>query len=219
MPRIARADSAAGIFHVMLRGINRQNIFEDSEDYERFVTCVSDAKKRVGIKVYGYCLMSNHVHLAIGAPIESVSNSIKRIGVSYVSYYNRKYDRQGPLFQDRFKSEPIEDDNYFLSVLRYIHQNPVKAGLCKRVDIYKWSSYMDYAGTGAGVTETGLALMMFSEKTADQARLFIEFSDIDASGIFIDIGNAAHTSDESLRKLLVDVCGASSAGEFQALHA
>jgi hypothetical protein len=88
--------------------------------------------------------MGNHVHLLIricGEPLETV---FKRIGGKYVYWYNVKYKRVGHLFQDRFKSEPVEDDSYFAMVLRYIHKNPVKAKLCKNPAEYRWSSYLDY---------------------------------------------------------------------------
>ena len=175
MTRKARAESATGIYHVILRGINRQNIFENHEDYEKFAECLLYAKNKDGIKIYGYCLMSNHVHIVIGAGIESISISFKRIGVRYVSWYNRKYIRQGPLFQDRFRSEPIENDNYLLWALRYVHQNPVKAGMCKNPEEYKWSSFADYTGSGAGLTDTEEVLAMFSKNPADQVALFREF--------------------------------------------
>ena len=95
MARHARIESATGVYHVMLRGINRQNIFEESEDYERFKKCLYYAKEKCGIKLLGYCLMSNHVHIVLTLGSEPIGNSIKRIGVRYASWYNWKYNRQG----------------------------------------------------------------------------------------------------------------------------
>lgn len=85
--------------------------------------------------------MGNHVHLLLREGKEPLSQIFKRLGVRYVYWYNWKYKRTGHLFQDRFKSEPVEDDTYFLAVLRYIYQNPVKAGLCEKPEEYQWSSY------------------------------------------------------------------------------
>ncbi|MCJ7806540.1 MAG: transposase, partial [Clostridia bacterium] len=119
MPRRAREKSSTGVYHVMLRGINRQNIFKDREDRQQFITTLVKYKKVSGYEIYGYCLMTNHMHLLIKEGGESIDRILKRIGASYVYWYNKKYARCGHLFQDRFKSEPVEDDQYLLVVLRY----------------------------------------------------------------------------------------------------
>jgi len=144
MPRSARKKGSTGIYHAMLRGINKQTIFGDDEDNGKFLQIIKECKEVCGFKLYGYCLMGNHAHLLIheeSAPLEQI---FRRIGSRYVYWYNRKYNRVGHLFQDRYKSEPVENDRYFLTVLRYIHRNPTKAGLCKTVGEYKWSSYNEY---------------------------------------------------------------------------
>ena len=144
MPRTARKKSSTKIYHVILRGINRQTIFDDKEDNEAFLQTLFDCKKLCGFELYGYCLMGNHVHLLLKEGLEELERVFKRIGARYVYWYNWKYKRCGHLFQDRYKSEPVEDDSYFVTVLRYIHQNPIKAGICKELDEYEWSSYNDY---------------------------------------------------------------------------
>lgn len=88
--------------------------------------------------------MDNHVHILIREGKEPLSKVMKRIGVSYVYWYNWKYERNGHLFQDRYKSEPVEDDKYLLTVIRYIHQNPLKAGIVDSIDQYQWSSHHEY---------------------------------------------------------------------------
>ncbi|AZO93407.1 transposase [Halocella sp. SP3-1] len=143
MPRQKRKQSETGIYHVMLRGINRKTIFVADEDNKRFIQAVNRAKRNGNFLLYAYCLMGNHVHLLIKEN-EKIGKSIKRIAVSFVQWYNKKYDRYGHLFQNRFKSEAVEDDTYLLVVLRYIHQNPVKAGICKLPVEYEWSSYQKY---------------------------------------------------------------------------
>ena len=129
MPRQARKKSKTNIYHIILRGINRQIIFEDSEDYTRFIETLDRYKAVSGHNVFAYCLMSNHIHMLIKAEKEEPNLIMKRIACSYVYWYNSKYYRSGHLFQDRFRSEPVETDEYFLTVLRYIHQNPIKAKL------------------------------------------------------------------------------------------
>ena len=123
MPRQERTKSGTGIYHVMLRGINRT--------------------------FYSYCLMSNHLHLLVREHKESVSSVMKRLGIAYAYYFNKKYQRNGHLFQDRFRSEPVNTMEYFVTLLRYIHQNPVKAGLVSSPGNYSWSSWHEYAGTSA----------------------------------------------------------------------
>ena len=157
MPRIAREKSGTGVYHVIIRGINRQSIFIDDEDNEKFLDTLVICKKISGFKIFGYCLMGNHVHLLIKEEKEKVGQIFRRIGARYVYWYNWKYRRSGHLFQDRFKSEAVEDDKYFITVLRYIHQNPRKAGLCKKLEDYQWSSYCDYTG-GRGITDISFAL-------------------------------------------------------------
>ena len=155
MPRRLREHSGTGIYHVMLRGINRQDIFECPDDYLQFMrilehlVCRHDEGGEVLpplCTIYAYCLMNNHVHLLIREREENISEIMKRIGVSYVRYYNGKYERKGPLFEDRFRSEAVNSIEYFMTLLRYIHQNPVKSGLVREVRDYQWSSWSEYEG-------------------------------------------------------------------------
>ena len=110
MPRQARKKSKTNIYHIMLRGINQQIIFEESEDYERFIKTLAKYQAISGYSVYAYCLMSNHIHLLIKEGKENLEQRIKRIAGSYVCCYNWKYNRSGHLFQDRFKSELVETE-------------------------------------------------------------------------------------------------------------
>jgi len=153
MPRQARESSGTGIYHVMMRGINRQDIFEEQEDYQQFIIRLQSLVDPIGdngehvpsyCHVYAYCLMSNHVHLLLRERTESISVSLKRLAVSYAAYFNKRFQRVGHLFQDRFKSEPVNDIEYFVTLLRYIHQNPVKAGICSKAEDYEWSSWQEY---------------------------------------------------------------------------
>jgi len=140
MARQLRQASETGIHHVMLRGVNRQRIFEEDADYESFVDCLSRAKQTSGATLYAYCCMSNHVHLLIREGDEPLAATMKRVEVRYAGWFNRKYRRVGHLFQDRYASRAVNDDGYFLMVLQYIHFNPVAAGLCARPEDYAWSS-------------------------------------------------------------------------------
>lgn len=159
MARAARTKSKSGIYHVIVRGINRQNIFQDEEDKGVYLDRLTHYKDECGIKLYAYCLMSNHVHLLVNETDKPLNEFMKKLGTSYSYRFNQKYDRVGHLFQDRYKSEPVNDDSYFLTVFRYIHQNPAKAGL----EPYVWTSFEDYSEQ-SGITDTQFAMSMFSSR-------------------------------------------------------
>jgi len=143
MAREKRKRSDTGIYHIMLRGIDGQKIFIDDEDKEKFMQALMKAKEKGQFLLLGYCLMDNHVHLLIKEN-EEIGKSIKRITVSYVQWYNNKYGREGHLFQNRYKSEVVENEAYLLTVIRYIHQNPIKAKMVDKNEEYSWSSYNEY---------------------------------------------------------------------------
>lgn len=140
MARHARQLAESRIYHVMLRGVNRDAIFLEEADFQRFLTSLAEAKESSGCLVLAYCLMTNHVHLVLRTKDEPIGTVVKRLGVRYAGWFNRKYGRVGHLFQDRFASVPVEDDGYFVTLLRYVWNNPVEAGLATRPDEYRWSS-------------------------------------------------------------------------------
>ena len=143
MARTARRKSSSGYYHIMIRGVNKQVIFNDDQDRRHFVRVMRTMLERDSAELAAYCLMNNHVHFLLRA--DDPGAFLKRIASSYVYYYNRKYDRVGHLFQDRFKSEPVDDESYFLTVFRYILRNPEAAGICKTEE-YPWSSYREMSG-------------------------------------------------------------------------
>ena len=213
MPRLPRQKSDSGIYHIMLRGINQQVIFEDDEDYFKFVETLENYKAVSGYKVFAYCLMSNHIHILIKVEKEDLDLIMKRIAGSYVYWYNWKYYRKGHLFQDRFKSEPIEDDSYFLTVLRYIHQNPVKAGIVKSIDDYRFSSYNDYIEEDSDIVDSDFA---FSLLKKDE---FIAFNNEKNDDVCLDIDpKGFRINDSDARKIIKKVSKCDNATEFQLLE-
>lgn len=203
---------ASGIYHVMLRGIDRQQIFEDTQDYLFFLQIVQECREQCGFKLYAYCLMGNHVHMLIKVQADGVETIFKRIAGRYVYWYNIKYQRVGHLFQDRFKSEPVEDDAYFLIVLRYIHQNPVKAKLCSKPGDYRYSSYADYLADGAAV-DTDFALQMLPREE------FVQFNNEANTDTCLEItkpGRRAVT-DEQARGIIWKISHCQTITEFQSL--
>lgn len=203
----------------MLRGINRQIIFEDDADCELFLDIILTCKELSRFKLLGYCLMENHVHLLLELGEESLGKTLKRIAVRYVVRFNGKYGRSGHLFQDRYKSEPVEDDEYLLSALRYVHQNPVKAGMCGKLEDHPWSSYHDYMRTDRPVlSDTKEILSMFSKTTGAQRREFQRFMEMEEARVFLDPDHAPRRySDKELKEAVKSICGVMSAAEFQAL--
>lgn len=212
MPRQARKKSESGIYHIMLRGINQQQIFEDEEDYEKFIQILRECKAVSKYELYAYCLMGNHIHLLIKEEKEPLEQIFKRICGRYVYWYNIKYQRVGHLFQDRFKSEPVEDDSYFLTVIRYIHQNPTKAGICKEIGDYKYSSYQDYQKE-LGLVDTDFAYSMLSKREFE--RYNHEFNADKCLEIF-DIPKVRVT-DEQAKQIIEKYSKCKNISEFQAL--
>ena len=211
MPRQARRKSESGIYHIMLRGINQQQIFEDEEDGFRFLETLSKYKEQCGYEIYAYCLMGNHVHILLKEGKENLTLVLKRIAGSYVYWYNWKYRRCGHLFQDRFKSEPVEDDAYFLTVIRYIHQNPIKAGICKNIDGYKFSSYNEY------INKPNLVNVDFCLGIIDKEQ-FIEFNNEFNDDICLDIrDNDFRLTDDEALKIICKICKCKSVSDFQKL--
>lgn len=145
MPRRRRKKSKSSLYHVVLRGVSKQDIFFEQKDYLNFLKIIESVKNNKDFALYAYCLMPNHVHILIqDSESCSVSSVIQSIATSYATSFNMRYSRHGHLFQNRFMSKPIEDSEYFWSVLRYIHLNPMKAGLEKKIGTYQYSSYRNY---------------------------------------------------------------------------
>lgn len=144
MPRKARVESKTKIYHVMSRALNKQILFDDEKDYLKFLHIVKSTKSEIDFDLYGYCIMSNHYHLLIKDKSNKLSAIMNKINSRYANYYNLKNARAGYVFNDRYHSETVENVKYFLTCLRYIHQNPIKAGICNKTYEYKFSSIHAY---------------------------------------------------------------------------
>lgn len=147
MPRSPRELYPDGIYHVILRGVNKLNIFAENDEKQYFLQVLTRMGSQNEYELYAYCLMINHAHLLVKPLKLSLPDSMKRINISYVHYYNKKYERTGPLLDDRYKSVIIKDDTQFIVCARYIHNNPVKAGITGSAGEYPWSSFRYYLGT------------------------------------------------------------------------
>jgi len=190
MPRGRRIFSNSGYYHIMLRGNERKNIFHDDQDKRHFLGVLNSKKENSSYYLHAFCLMNNHVHLMLSKGKEEIPVIMKRINVSYVYYFNNKYNRVGHLYQDRYKSEIVEDDTYALCLARYIHQNPVKAGLVKDLDSYYWSSYNSYVNDKNEWTQLidkKTILGLFSENRSTALKEFVRFMSEDGDESFIDL--------------------------------
>lgn len=220
MPRVAREKSSSGIYHVILRGINRQSIFETDHDKYVFLNILRKIKipesknpaERIGnaYTLYAYCLLDNHVHLLIKEEKEDISKVMKRLTCAYVPYFNKQYDRVGQLFQDRFKSEPCNDIRYFSTLIRYIHRNCIKAGLCSSPEEYHWSSWREYITEVVDMCDIGYAY-----ESCDKSWL-IEYVNSDVMDKCLDLENAqGHIRDAEAKVIMQGICGVNTVANFQ----
>ncbi len=158
--------------HVMLRGIGHMDLFYQDCDYRKFLNTLKKYSREDGITINAYCLMNNHVHLLLQAQPENIPCFFKRVGVSYAAYFNGVYEHVGHLFQNRYVSQPITDERYFLNALRYILLNPEPAGIGKW-DSYLWSSAHSYlTGLDDGITDTSAAIGLAGSR--EELRRFID---------------------------------------------
>ncbi|MDR1118151.1 MAG: transposase [Bifidobacteriaceae bacterium] len=140
MSRTVRQESATGLYHTMIRGVDRQDLFFDAAHYNHFLAAAKAVSDQAAATVLSYALMPNHVHLLMEGGVKDLGVFFQRLGTRYVTWFNRRHDRTGHLFQGRFKSKPVETDAYLAAVVAYIHMNPVRAGLSATAAAYPWSS-------------------------------------------------------------------------------
>lgn len=214
IPRQARKQSKTGIYHLMIRGINRQRIFEDNEDCDTFIETIWRSKEKIGFELYGYCIMGNHVHLLMKEK-DSLSLVMQSICSRYVYWYNWKYDRVGHLFQERYKSEIVETEAYLLTVLRYIHQNPLKAGITSKVGEYRWSSYNEYLGQQR-IIDPDFVLGFFAMEKDEAEKRYIAYMNETNQDVCLDYKERHRITDEEVIKILEGKYGVKRGG-FHAL--
>ena len=156
MPRTARQKSALGYYHVMLRGNGRMLLFESDADRERFLALLTRMTETWPIAVIAWCLMSNHVHLILSDDAGNLSEAMHSLATGYATGFNGRTGHVGSVFDGRFKSVPIESERQLLAAVRYVHDNPVRAGVGSRED-YPWSSYREYVD-GPHLASVGVVL-------------------------------------------------------------
>lgn len=209
MPRHARQKSETGYLHLITRGVGRQALFESREDYRMYLSLLERCSRETDVAICAYCLMENHVHLLVRDERDHTALMMKKLGVSYARYFNRKYERTGHLFQDRYLSEPIRDEPYLLTVFRYILNNPRKAGICAAKN-YEWSSYRLYGRTAA-LVDTSLLAALIGDAEAYAA--FVAAANDDECLEY----DRARLSDKRARRIVQEQLGHDSGTALQAL--
>lgn len=145
MSRKERMYSNAIFFHNMVQGLNREYIFENDKDKEQYLKFMNYVNKKIDVTIISYCIMSNHAHMLIKTEFaKNLSKFMQNLNTLYGIYYNKKYNRVGYVFRNRFKSQIIYSEKQLYTCINYIHNNPVKAKICKAPNEYKYSSYNEY---------------------------------------------------------------------------
>lgn len=212
MPRPLRTKSSSGFYHIIQRGIGKQVLFEENNDYCYFLKLLAQNKSEEAFELHAYCLMDNHFHLLIRSQ-QAPSQLMRKLLSKYATYYNKKYGRTGHLFQDCFKSEAVETQEYYFTVIRYILHNPAKAHICA-ASKYKWSSYWDYLRKST-LTDTDLLLHMIGG--SENFRTFIESAAplTLENDECLEIDNVYHVNDTLARKIIINALGTTSGTELQ----
>lgn len=213
MPRKPRKKSSTGVYHIVIRGLDRQIMFECEKDYLKYLDILSYYQIECNFELYAYCIMSNHIHLAIKIKDTNLETIFKKINTHYAVWFNMKYQRTGHLQQDRFYSEPIEDIEYLHNVIRYIHRNPINAGLENAPgETYKWSSIHEYLNCSSQITNIHFLLSFISHNA------FINFTNLDSDDICLDIDNIQkRIPDDVAKEILHEITGGANSTDFQNL--
>jgi len=158
VPRIARKRSRNGVYHIIVQGKWKECIFGKAADKSFYLDILKKKQENGELYLYSYCIMDNCVHLVIGEKNGDISAIMRVIGNRYAAWFHKQYQTQGSIFRDRYRSEPIESDVELMRVTRFVHQLPVRYGICKEIPDYPWSSFPLYV-QGEVKTEERIALV------------------------------------------------------------
>ncbi|KYZ76132.1 hypothetical protein AXX12_06730 [Anaerosporomusa subterranea] len=179
MARQSRIHYAGALYHIIARGNNREVVFHDGDDKSKYLALVERYKQKYQFHLYAYAIMDNHVHLLGGVADEPLSKIMQGIQQSYTQYYNRKYDRVGHVFEQRYKAKLCNSDQYLVSLLRYIHQNPLKAGTSQTC----WTSHPAYQTGNSNIVDTEFILSMLSNNKTKAIQKYMEYMEVELSEI------------------------------------
>lgn len=206
MVRVAREESYTGYYHVMMRGNNKSMIFNNASEKYYFLEQLNLQVEEGNIAIAAYCIMDNHVHLLLKSDLESMSEAIKRINIRFALRYNNKYERVGHVFQNRFKSEVINNDGHLIQVMRYIHNNPVKANMVSKVEEYRWSSYNSYINKRDRLVDSE-SKQMIMDMFSGSIKEYKKFHLIDETEEFLELKeDLEREREEKARKIILYYC-------------
>ncbi|MCQ1528839.1 transposase [Lutispora saccharofermentans] len=174
MGRPWREEYKGGIYHVIARGNNKEYIFKESIDKGYFIKQLKESIEGMNYRIFGYILMDNHYHILIQTMDKKLQEIMHQINNKYSKYFNAKYKRVGHVFQGRYKAILVQDERYLIWVLRYIHQNPVQAGICETVSGYKWSSDVFYRRGIKGFVNVDIVLNMLAADRNKAVKKYME---------------------------------------------
>jgi len=174
MARKPRIHYPGAIYHVIARGNNREAVFRETEDKQKYLSLIDKYKTKYQFRLFAYVLMDNHVHLLVAIGQEPLAKIMQGIQQSYTQYYNRKYERVGHVFEQRYKAKLCKEDSYLLNLLRYIHLNPVRAHVTPDAE-YNWSSHSVYKNGESSWVETNYLLAFFSQNKQSAIKQYIQF--------------------------------------------
>ena len=163
-------------YHIMVQGINKEYILNEVEDKRQYLKFINKVKKEIDVYIVSYCIMDNHVHILIKEEIECLSRFMHKVNTLYAMYYNKKYNRVGYVFRDRYKSQVIYSENQLYTCINYIHNNPVKAGICRLASEYEYSSYNEYIKNMEEI-QRNINGLLIKEDILDKKENFLEIEE------------------------------------------
>jgi REP element-mobilizing transposase RayT len=208
MPRANRIFFENAHYHITDRGNDKVSIFADFDDRLHYLSLIDQVKRDFGLLLPAFALMTNHIHLYLVTPKANLAEAMFALNNAYSHYYNKRHGKTGHLFEDRYKYKLIQDDVYSLVLARYIHLNPVKAGMVKAAEEYGWSSAAQYLGLRGGLADPAIVLDPLS---ANREKALIKYKEFMAEPLEAMTGKNWKIFDKNRNMVIGD-------REFKAAH-
>ncbi len=208
MPRKAREKSKSGIYHVVIRGNNGQNIFFDEEDKQEFLNTLFFCRQTDGFLLFAYALFDEHAHFIIREESVNVANILKHITTKYVRWHNKKHGEHGRLLHDRYLSEPVDTEEDLMRSIRYVTVHGQQFHGTQSFDVEPWNSYKEYKDLNTDKVESDIIFGLLADESEEGAMLFKAFLGLKSQDEFIDIGTERiMLSDDRIRDIVIEKYG------------
>ncbi len=219
MVRKVRIHYPGALYHVMVRGNNGEHVLSKEIHKKKYLDIIISCKEKLDFTIYAYCIMDNHLHLLIQVADDLLSKIMQKIQQVYTQWFNRKYNRTGHVFQQRYKALLCDKDNYLLQLIRYNHNNPVKANLDEGIE-YKWSSHLNYMGKKTSdIVGESYILSIFSQNKNKAIKQYLQFmnqnetellyvntDEFDPHNLVTNNKNKQQTKNMNIDKIIEEVC-------------